>query len=146
MKTSLTWRVLWLFPVLASSVTAGQREVVSGYVEPVILRPYDFLFRPAVDREPSMGLMDGFRDYTISGAQRARMDVERDAGPSATLAGGTALRLLPDEVLACCMEYLQVRVPSWQQKIFIGQPDHLLPDLDNVDRRARECAQEEVEQ
>jgi hypothetical protein len=100
MKRILTRRALWVFPIFTSFAAAGQREVVSGYVEAIDSRYYDLLFRPDRYGEPIMGLVDGLSNEFSTLPVRARMDVEREgmnlsAGPPV----GIALRVLPDEVL-----------------------------------------------
>ena len=56
MKSVQTWPWLFLLLVTVPAAKAGQREMISGVVEPVLRQPYDYLFRPARDREPRMGL------------------------------------------------------------------------------------------
>jgi hypothetical protein len=52
---------------------------------------------------------------------------------------------LSDEVLACSMEYLQVRVLFRQEEEIVRQFDHL-PDLDDIDEAPGEGCHQEVDQ
>ena len=98
MKAILTWPALILVLVVAPSLDAGQREVVSGFVEPVIRPGYQYLLRPERDREARMGLVDGVGDDSFRLPARARLDVERRDNFTGGLPLATALRRLPDEV------------------------------------------------
>jgi hypothetical protein len=99
MRALLTRTGIGLLLVPVSFLGAGQREVVSGFVEPVLRQPYDNLFRPSPDSEPRMGLLNGPGMDAFTFPVRASLDVEHEANFSGGLPVATALRLLPDEVL-----------------------------------------------
>jgi hypothetical protein len=87
-----------LFVATAASLSAGQREVVSGYMTPVNNLDYEFLFSYRPGGAAFFELIDQMNDPgALKTFPRARVEVERSPFPSDR---GVALRLLPSELLA----------------------------------------------
>lgn len=109
MKPSLLLVFITLVPLLR----AGQREVLAGSMAPVTGEEYDFLFAWRPDQEATLALRDQLNaPVAIKSFPRTRVEVERDLSVSVSgLDGripawphgsdrGTALRILPSELLA----------------------------------------------